>query len=314
MCPTLLGTAPQHPTSRNYHDEFSEPSLNSYIHHIPQRRHYEENHGQHYEDDEHPIYDSYSHNHDHEEHSQFPYHDWHHNDERHFHDHEHHDHGYPEIEHDHYEENENNHYDSHEPYHEHDHHKHHRRHHHRSPWNFGHHKHYPHHHHNDDYYHNDEDHYDDEYPHNHDHHHEYHSHHYPEHDSWHEPHDLFEDLHHDQHELTHYNDQDNHGGYSWGHIDTSPYDYTAIVHGYEGYQNGYVHPPDYHDNDYHPLHYDIGHMGHHADHHLGNLDHLDKCHGYWYHGCFPHLGGERGKAEQNANGPGSMQFESSGGF
>ena len=314
MFPTFLGTAPQNPTSRNYHDKYSEPSSYSYIHHIPQRRHYQENYGQHYEDDhyENPIHHGYPHNY--EEHSQSPDHDWHHGDERHFHDHYHHQHSYPEIEHDHYEEDENNHYDYHEPYHEHDHHHHHDQHHHTSPWTFMHQRHHPHYHyHNNDYYHNGKHHYDDEYPHSHDHHHhEYHSHHYPEHDSWHEP--LFEDLHHDEHEFAHYNDHDDHGGYSWGHIDTSPYDYTAIVHGYEGHQDGYAYRPDYLYDDHHPLNYDIGHMGHHVDDHLGDLHHLEKCHGYWYHECFPHFGGERGKAEQNSNAPGFTQFQSSGGF
>ena len=78
---------------------------------MPQRRHYEENYKQHYEDDhyENPIHCLYPHNFDHEEHSQFPDHEWHHDDECHFHDHDDHHHGYPEIEHDHFEEDENNH-------------------------------------------------------------------------------------------------------------------------------------------------------------------------------------------------------------
>ena len=76
----------------------------------------------------------------------------------------------------------------------------------------------------------------------------------------------------------------------------------------------YLYYPDYHDDDHHPLHYDIGHMGYHVDHHLDDLHHLDECHGYWYHGYFAHLGGERGKAEQNANGAASTQFQRSVGF
>ena len=85
MFPIDLGTSPQNPTSKHHHNDFSEPSLNSYIYHIPQKRHYEENFEQHFADDhyENPIQDGHPDNYDHEEHSLFSYHDWHHGPSRH---------------------------------------------------------------------------------------------------------------------------------------------------------------------------------------------------------------------------------------